>query len=78
MVFSESAFISGSDQADFKFEYYTPTSEVDLCAHATIAYFTLMRELGKVVPNRYTIETKAGIIPIEVQAKRTFMKQQPS
>lgn len=78
MVFSESAFISGSDQADFKFEYYTPTSEVDLCAHATIASFTLMRELGKVVPNRYTIETKAGIIPIEVQAKRIFMKQQPS
>lgn len=31
--FSESAFISGSDQADFKFEYYTPTSEVDLCGH---------------------------------------------
>ena len=76
--FSESAFISGSDQADFKFEYYTPTSEVDLCGHATIASFTLMRELGKVVPNRYTIETKAGIIPIEVQPKRIFMKQQPS
>lgn len=76
--FSESAFISNSEQADFKFEYYTPTSEVDLCGHATIASFTLMRELGKVVPNRYTIETKAGIIPIEVQPKRIFMKQQPS
>lgn len=55
--FSESAFISNSEQADFKFEYYTPTSEVDLCGHATIASFTLMRELGKVVPNQYTIET---------------------
>ncbi len=76
--FSESAFISNSEQADFKFEYYTPTSEVDLCGHATIASFTLMRELGKVVPNQYTIETKAGIIPIEVQPKRIFMKQQPS
>ena len=74
--FSESAFISNSGKADFKFEYYTPTSEVDLCGHATIAAFTLLRELGKVVPNRYTVETKAGIIPIEVQSRRIFMKQQ--
>ena len=39
--YSETAYVSSSNQADFHLEYFTPTDEVDLCGHATIATFSL-------------------------------------
>ncbi len=35
--FSESVFVSESTQAECRLRYFTPTCEVDACAHATIA-----------------------------------------
>ena len=32
--YAETAFISESEIADYKFEYFTPKEEVDLCGHA--------------------------------------------
>ena len=44
---SETAFVMPSDTADFKLRYFTPTEEVPLCGHATIATFSLLHSLGK-------------------------------
>ena len=68
--FSESAFIRKSQNADFKVRFFSPTQEVDLCGHATIAAFHLLIEAGQIdfgtLENKVvTQETKAGILPVE-------------
>jgi PhzF family phenazine biosynthesis protein len=44
--FSETAFVSKTNFADYKVRFFTPTSEVDLCGHATIATFFLMSKIN--------------------------------
>lgn len=74
--FSETAFIFPSDKADFKVRFFTPNAEVDLCGHATIGTFFLMAKEGLIKEGKYTQETKAGILGIEVLADGTiFMNQ---
>ncbi|QLG39053.1 PhzF family phenazine biosynthesis protein [Paenibacillus sp. E222] len=65
--FSETAFVMPSDQADFKVRYFTPSDEVDLCGHATIALFYLMKAQHIVDVGVYTLETLAGILEVVVQ-----------
>lgn len=65
--FSETAFVMPSDQADFKVRYFTPSDEVDLCGHATIALFYLMKAQHIVEVGMYTLETLAGILEVVVQ-----------
>ncbi|MEM5199561.1 PhzF family phenazine biosynthesis isomerase, partial [Enterococcus faecium] len=52
--FAETAFISDSKIADFRLEYFTPKEEVDLCGHATIGAFTIMKHLNKLLQTAYT------------------------
>ncbi|PQP85089.1 PhzF family phenazine biosynthesis protein [Paenibacillus sp. PCH8] len=66
--FSETAFVMPSDQADFKVRYFTPSDEVDLCGHATIALFYLMKTQRLVEVGTYTIETLAGILEVVIEA----------
>ncbi|MDK8191907.1 PhzF family phenazine biosynthesis protein [Paenibacillus sp. UMB7766-LJ446] len=65
--FSETAFVMPSDQADFKVRYFTPSDEVNLCGHATIALFYLMKAQHIVEVGVYTLETLAGILEVVVQ-----------
>lgn len=68
--FSETAFMEKSLLADYKIRYFTPTSEVDLCGHATIAAFGLMHSLGLAKEDTsYTIETKAGILDVDISSE---------
>jgi len=69
--FSESAFIVKSKDANFGIRYFSPTQEVDLCGHATIAaVYALFKDkkiyLGKEKSKTITVETKVGILPVEV------------
>lgn len=73
--FSETAFVMKSKVADFKVRFFTPTSEVDLCGHATIATFNLLRDLRIIKPGIYTQETKAGILSLDVKDNLVFMQQ---
>ena len=73
--FSETAFVMKSNVADFKVRFFTPTSEVDLCGHATIATFNLLRDLGIINIGLYTQETKAGILSLDVKENMVFMQQ---
>lgn len=47
--YSETAFAQQNGPAEFTVRYFTPAGEVDLCGHATIATFGVLRELA-VVP----------------------------
>lgn len=73
--YSETAFVSTSDLASFKVQFFTPISEVDLCGHATIATFNTLRDLKVINPGIFTQETKAGILKLDVRDKDVFMEQ---
>ncbi len=62
--FSESAFICPSQKADFKVRFFSPTKEVNLCVHATLAAVYILRKIKKTERSALSIETKAGIFPI--------------
>lgn len=73
--YSETAFVMKSNKADFKLRFFTPVDEVDLCGHATVATFNLLRDLNIIDTGDYTQETKAGILKIKVQEKSIYMEQ---
>ncbi|MGE5330061.1 MAG: PhzF family phenazine biosynthesis protein [Deltaproteobacteria bacterium] len=74
--FSETAFIQKSEKADFKVRFFTPVSEVDLCGHATIATFSLLKDLDVIKEGKYSQETKAGVLNIDINDSGiVFMNQ---
>jgi len=69
LIVSETAFVFPSNIADFKVRFFTPTIEVDLCGHATIATFFTMALKGRFSQKnnqRINQETKAGILPVDI------------
>ncbi|KEJ01329.1 phenazine biosynthesis protein PhzF [Clostridium botulinum A2B7 92] len=74
--FSETAYVMKSNVADFKVRFFTPTDEVDLCGHATVAVYYLLLHLGQIKPRRYTQETKAGILKVEVKEDMSVIMNQ--
>jgi PhzF family phenazine biosynthesis protein len=73
--FSETAFVHKSNKATFKVRFFTPNSEVDLCGHATIATFSLLRSKGLIGDGIFSQETKAGILNITVGHDNVYMNQ---
>ncbi|GMQ57280.1 PhzF family phenazine biosynthesis protein [Vallitalea sediminicola] len=73
--YSETAFVSHSKVADYKVRFFTPINEVDLCGHATIATFNLLRDLQILSCGKYTQETKAGVLNIIINDYDVFMEQ---
>ncbi len=74
--FSETAFVSPSDLADFKLRFFTPSEEVDLCGHATIATFYLLHHLKIVKTGSYSQETLAGVLDIHIKEDGTVYMSQ--
>lgn len=69
LIVSETAFVFPNRIADFKVRFFTPTIEVDLCGHATIATFFTMALKGRFSQKknqRVTQETKVGILPVDI------------
>ena len=48
MKHSETAFIHMEPDGSVSLRYFTPAGEVDLCGHATVASFALLRQLEKI------------------------------
>lgn len=73
--YSETAFVMKSKVADFKVRFFTPLNEVELCGHATIATFHMLKELSIIKTGIYTQETKAGILKLNVLDQGIYMQQ---
>lgn len=73
--YAETAFVTETPEADFKIEYFTPAEEVPLCGHATIATFGVLKYLNNLDKDSYTIETKSGILNINLKENKIFMEQ---
>ncbi|OXT15634.1 PhzF family phenazine biosynthesis protein [Bacillus sp. OG2] len=70
---SETAFLSpsGSENADFRVRYFTPSCEIDFCGHATLsAAWIMASELDWLRHNReIRFETNIGIVPVIFQTE---------
>lgn len=66
LAVSETAFLAESDRADRRIRYFTPTTEVDLCGHATVASHAHLFEEGVIDAGSHTLETNVGVLDIEV------------
>jgi len=85
MNLSETAFVTHLDDNLFMVKFFTPTCEVDLCGHATIATFHTLSKMGYIEPvynGTKTIyqKTKAGKLAVEINFKNEkvdtiFMEQ---
>ena len=72
---SETAFLRSSDDADRLIRYFTPTQEVDLCGHATVASHAWLAEEGTVGEGTHTLETNVGVLEVEVEDGTVWMSQ---
>lgn len=72
---SETAFVSESDTADFKLEFFTPQKQIAHCGHATIATFSHLSQLGRVSSGDTSKETIDGNRRIEVMGDFAYMEQ---
>jgi trans-2,3-dihydro-3-hydroxyanthranilate isomerase len=84
---SETAFVTASDEADFRVRFFTPTTEVPLAGHPTIAAMHALVEEGRVRltgrRTRITQELQVGVLPVDLDAdadgrlERVWMTQKP-
>lgn len=70
---SETAFVKQTGPKAFHIRYFTPAEEVDLCGHATIAAFTVLRDTGAIAPGDYALHTRSGDLEIGVGADAVWM-----
>lgn len=68
---SETAFVQKIDEENYNVRFFTPTQEVDLCGHATIATFYTLASKGYLSEfdgesKRYYQHTKAGKLYVDV------------
>lgn len=67
--FNETAFVLSSAAADLRLRFFTPGHEMDLCGHATLASVYALKSKGLLGDKeRITIETRAGILTVRIQA----------
>jgi trans-2,3-dihydro-3-hydroxyanthranilate isomerase len=83
MNLSETSYVLPSGRADFRVRYFTPTSEIPMAGHPTVATVHALCDLRRIAPDvsRVTLEMPAGIIPVTIDrdhaATRYIMQQLP-
>lgn len=68
---SETAFVLSSDgpDHDVRVRFFTPTTEVPLCGHATIAAHYVRAYTGKLSSQVFKHKTGAGVLPVEILSR---------
>jgi PhzF family phenazine biosynthesis protein len=74
MAVAETAFVLSPDtaQADIRIRWFTPTMEVPLCGHATVAAFHALAEesmhgMSGDGSFSFSVETASGVLPVTVE-----------
>lgn len=76
--YSETAFVQQKGPAEFVVRYFTPAAEVDLCGHATIATFSVLRDEGIVPEGTVCMNhTLAGDLEVAVGKEVMMQMAQP-
>ena len=61
---SETAFVAARADGDHDLRWFTPTTEVDLCGHATLATTHVLSAVGE--RGRFDFHTRSGVLHTEV------------
>lgn len=70
---AETAFLVPDTEADYQLRWFTPTTEVDLCGHATLASaWVLFHRLGFEKPT-VRFQTASGILTVQRDGERLSM-----
>ncbi|MCL5027724.1 MAG: PhzF family phenazine biosynthesis protein [Bacteroidetes bacterium] len=75
MNLAETAFLCKSSIADYNLRWFTPSTEVDLCGHATIASLHFLNS-NEFLKNKSEInfDTRSGILKCKIKDERYFMQ----
>lgn len=72
--YSETAFVQQNGPKEFTVRYFTPAGEVDLCGHATIATFGLLRQEG-IIPDHSLCINHTLACDLEISVGEQIMMQ---
>lgn len=75
--FPETAFVSRSNIAALKLEFFTPNKQIAHCGHATVATFSYLNQIGEITGPYSSKETIDGIRDITIEDGTAFMEQKP-
>ncbi|HSB77499.1 MAG TPA: PhzF family phenazine biosynthesis protein, partial [Candidatus Methylomirabilis sp.] len=70
----ESTFVfppTNPGAADFRFRFFVPRQEMNMCGHATVGTLWLLRRVGRFAGSQIKIETGSGLVRGFVQAAGT-------
>ena len=71
----ECTFTGPSDVADIRVRYFLASREIPFAGHPTLATVAAMRARGLIGDGTVTLETQAGLIPVEVDGDKITMRQ---
>lgn len=75
MNLSETAFLSPSDVADYKLQWFTPAVEVELCGHATIASLHFLNRNGLLKKDQQVkFDTLSGVLNCKFDGEFYYMQ----
>lgn len=75
---SETAFVLPDKNQCFHIRYFTPVSEVDLCGHATIAAFAVLKLLGFAGTEDVCVYTRSGPMTVSFDQDMIFISVAPA
>ncbi|MCB2091044.1 MAG: PhzF family phenazine biosynthesis protein [Alphaproteobacteria bacterium] len=76
----ESGFVLPVDpksEADYRFRFFVPEHEMEMCGHATIGALWLLRKHGKIRKTNILIDTLSGIVTAHVPKSGAISITQP-
>lgn len=73
--FSETVFLSKIGPTLYKALYFTPSSSIDFCGHATIAAFGVLKQLNHLKNEIYQVEAPIGLCEITLSDSLIFLSQ---
>jgi len=73
--FSETVFISPLGSHAYKALYFTPTSPIDFCGHATLAAFGVLKHLRLLKDSAYSLDTQVGKCEVILKEHLIFLSQ---
>lgn len=71
----ECTFTGPSDVADIRVRYFLASREIPFAGHPTVATVAAMRHRGLIGDGPLTLETGAGVVPVEVAGTQVSMIQ---
>lgn len=71
----ECTFVGPSEVADWKVRYFLARAEIPFAGHPTVATAASLAMRGMATGGRVTLETGAGVVPVEIAGDRVSMVQ---